>query len=78
MAYEELFTDLWKAARIVLQVRAEKCERMGSVPSVPAFRPRIPPQKTTPRYTSPLKWPTRQAAESRQTALEEAMKKTWA
>jgi hypothetical protein len=38
MVYEELFTDLLRAARIVLHVRAEKCERMGSVPSVPAFQ----------------------------------------
>ena len=37
MAHEELFADLLRAARIVLHVRAEKRERMGSVPSVPAF-----------------------------------------
>jgi hypothetical protein len=37
MAYEELFADSLRVARIVLHVRAEECERMWSVSSVPAF-----------------------------------------
>jgi len=54
MAYEELFTDLLRAARIVLHVRAEKCERMGSVPSVPAFVPCFLSPERSPTCLQPL------------------------